>query len=143
MSKSPQAKSQAAENGRPSRHHRRPYSKAGLEKRNLTLNYLKKKNASSPNTWAKASLLSLRHAEEGNNTLSLPSLATPLPPQKRKRTMKLKPEKMPRGSGRQFTAGKTEPLARCGPWTGGGGLNSVPKCLEGIPSQVTSSQAWF
>lgn len=43
MSKSPQAKSQAAENGRPSRHHRRPYSKAGLEKRNLTLNYLKKK----------------------------------------------------------------------------------------------------
>lgn len=43
MSKSPQAKSQTAENGRPSHHHRRPYSKAGLEKRNLTLNYLKKK----------------------------------------------------------------------------------------------------
>ena len=128
------------------------YSKAGLlgevlgkedsNSNRLLLDYLIKKN-NSPNTWVKTSPLNLRLAE-GETSRAEPAFPRHSPtPTKRKRTMKLKPEKMPRGSGRQFTAGKTEPSARCGPWAGGGGLTPVHKCLEGLASQVSGRQVWF
>lgn len=140
ISKSPQAKSQAGENRRPSCHHlEMPYSTADLlgeclGKRNLTqfTPHLGKDFSPQPQPCSRGEECAESYFPRHSPT-----------PTKRKRTMKLKPEKMPRGSGRQFTAGKTEPLARCGPWVGGGGLTAVPKCLEGLPSQVTSSQAWF
>lgn len=61
----------------------------------------------------------------GRELRAAPSLDAPPPLQREKEPLQLKPEPMPRGSGRQFTAGKTEPLARCGPWAGGGGLHSA------------------
>lgn len=103
------------------------FSQKGTQLKQLLLGQLpdkKTKNLSSPNTWAKMSLLNLRHVEGGNYGAA-PSLDTPPPLQREKEPLWLKPETMPRGSGRQFTAGKTEPLARCGPWAGGGGLYSA------------------